>query len=97
MTAREHDAALVEKARYAVCRMMPGSWQHSGFQEDLIARAVLDAVADDLRAEALREAADEIERELICCPDDGLDPKHHICRWGQAARAIVLDGIEAQR
>lgn len=43
---------------------------------------------------ALLEAADEIERELICCPDDGINPNHEICRWAIAARNIVVRRAE---
>lgn len=62
-----------------------------------VAEALAPLIAERVRAaavEALREAADEIERELICCDvyerrDHAA--KHHICYWGGAARALVLD------
>lgn len=62
-----------------------------------MATALASLIAERARAaavEALREAADEIERELICCDvyerrDHAA--KHHICYWGGAARALVLD------
>jgi len=77
MTAREHDAALVEKAAAAlhvhVCGddldefKNPCNWTEESetcYDVDLsgVARAVLDAVADDLRAEAW---------------DEG----HEVCEW----------------
>ena len=42
---------------------------------------------------ALQAAADDIEGELICCPDDALNPRHEICKWGMAARHIVLSHL----
>ena len=45
-------------------------------------------------------AAEEIERELICCPGEtveDMDPEHHICRWGTAARLIVLEVANGER
>jgi hypothetical protein len=65
MSAREWDA-LVERAAEAVT---DAHWCESNYTRGCNcreyrmseARAVLDAVADDLRAEALREAADDME------------------------------------
>lgn len=66
------------------------------------ARHVLDSdwlAARDakVRAEALREAADEIEQELVCC--DAFEKRdvrtsHHICYWGGAATTLVRDRAE---
>lgn len=45
--------------------------------------------------QALREVADEILAELICCTDGEPDDfKHSICRFAGMARALVIDRAE---
>jgi len=41
-------------------------------------------------------AAYEITRELICCPYDD-QCGEQICKWGHAARAIVLEVASGER
>lgn len=56
MQMSEHNEALVAKAAEALDEHLD---YEPMWSRVVMARAVLDAVADDLRAEALREAADE--------------------------------------
>lgn len=51
---------------------------------------VADAEVARGQVQALREYAEELERELVCCDaydGKGADGKHQICYWGGAAAA----------
>lgn len=53
---------------------------------------ILEKVAPAIAAKALRDHADEVERELVCCDaydGKGSAGKHEICYWGGAAVHIA--------
>lgn len=80
-----------------------GEWEGDYFADgeagpfdDHLAEALAPLIAERERAaaeRALREAAESIERELICCPGEKADPRHAICHWGMAARWLVMERI----
>jgi hypothetical protein len=76
-------AELTEEQREAhVCCMKRRLCKEDHYHERDVVR---------LLAEQREQIAREIERELVCCPDDQINPRHHICRWGIAAMRIARE------
>lgn len=84
---RQSQSQVREQVVETLERTMP---EASAADVARIADALLPTVAQ-AQAAALLEAADEIERELICCPDHEPNPRHKICYWSIMCRRLVLD------
>lgn len=88
----------IEAALDAYRATHPDGWMGLLPVERVRVPAAVRAAAPIIAAQALRRAADEIVRELICCDvyerdkdTDRAGDEHAICFWAGAARALVLD------